>query len=365
MLYKEYGKTGKAVSIIGFGGMRFAEPKNIEESAGTVLHAFSKGVNYFDTAPGYTKDKSETIMGEAVKEMWKSGTPFYLSSKSAKSSGKELRTELEKSLRRLNTDRIDFYHCWCVMTLDDWEGRKKGGAVKELQKAKEEGLINHVCLSTHLSGPDIRRVAEEGIFEGITLGYSAVNFPYREEGIRSAGEKNLGVVIMNPLGGGLIPENPDTFSFIKTRENQSMVDAALHFLFSQRAITCAIVGFRNKADIDSAAAAVDSFVPYSEKEIALLKGRIEADFNNLCTTCMYCQGCPVDIPVWKFMETANHLILSRGERIFERLKYHWGGNIDDLSRCTQCRLCEEKCTQKLPILDRFEELKTAIAKSRG
>jgi len=102
------------------------------------------------------------------------------------------------------------------------EERKKGGAVREILKAKEEGLIRHAVFSTHLSGPEIRKVIEEDLFEGVTLGYSTINFPYRDEGITAAAENNMGVVIMNPLGGGIIIQNPDIFSFIK--EVQPVLD---------------------------------------------------------------------------------------------------------------------------------------------
>lgn len=358
MEYRMYGKTGKKVSVLGFGGMRFAEPKNIEKSAKVVLRAFDKGVTYFDTAPGYCLDKSEKIMGHAVSEMKKTGKPFFLSTKSSKSDGDELRRDLEKSLRRLNVDVIDFFNCWCVMTLNDWERRKRDGAVEAILKAKEEGLIRHAAFSTHLPGPDIRKVTQEGYFEGVTLGYSAVNFAYREEGLNMASEHNMGVVVMNPLGGGTIVSNEESFGFIKVRPEQTMLEAALHFLLANERITVALVGFRNEADVDSAVDAVENYIPYVPEEIQNIRKRVQGDFNTLCTSCMYCNVCPEEIPVWMFMEAYNHLMLKDGESVASRLKYHWGGTkIEELEKCTECGQCEDACTQHLPILERFEELK--------
>ena len=69
MLYKQYGNTGKELSAIGFGGMRFTNPRDIEESAEIVLHAYLPGVNYFDTSPHYSEDKSEDIIGAAIRQM--------------------------------------------------------------------------------------------------------------------------------------------------------------------------------------------------------------------------------------------------------------------------------------------------------
>ena len=68
MLCKPYGKTGKMISVISSGGMRFLNPQDIDGSAATVLRAYKSGVNYFDTAPGYCADKSEDITGAAVRQ---------------------------------------------------------------------------------------------------------------------------------------------------------------------------------------------------------------------------------------------------------------------------------------------------------
>ena len=206
-----------------------------------------------------------------------------------------------------------------------------------------------------------RAVIEEGHFEGVTLGYSAVNFPYREEGLKAAVEHQMGVVVMNPLGGGTIVDNEENFGFIKIRPEQTMLEAALHFLLSNPAITVSLVGFRHDADVDSAVAAVDAYRPYTPEEVENIRRRVQGDYNTLCTSCMYCKGCPEDIPVWKFMESYNHILLEQGEKAADRLKWHWGTSLDELQRCTECRQCEEACTQHLPILERFEELKQAIA----
>lgn len=357
MIYREYGNTGKKVSVIGFGGMRFQNPENIDESAHLVMAAAEQGINYFDTAPGYCNDKSEIIMGQAFREMQRRGLPFYVSTKSIKADATELRKDLETSLTRLNVEAIDFYNCWQVLTLEDWESRKAGGAVREMLRAKEEGLIKHAVFSTHLPGAEIRKVIAEGYFEGVTLGYSAINFPYREEGIKAAVERELGVVVMNPLGGGTLMENEQAFAFLKVREEQSMLEAALHFLLSQKEISVNLVGFRNSDDLAGVRAAVEAFIPYSAEEISAIRNLITSDFNSLCTTCMYCKNCPQGIEIWKFVETSNHLTLKGGWNPVARLESYWGTNLKELERCTECRVCEALCTQKLPILERFKKLK--------
>ncbi|MEA1996204.1 MAG: aldo/keto reductase, partial [Gemmatimonadota bacterium] len=220
MEYRPYGKTGLEISSLAFGGMRFPEPRNVSAMAEIVLAAYEAGINYFDTAPGYCGDKSEKILGHAVRQMKKGDKEFYLSTKSNKPDAEGVKADLHRSLDRLGVDRIDFYHCWYILTLDGWERRKAEGAVDALLAAKEEGLVRHLVFSTHLPGDEVKKIYDENIFEGVTLGYNAVNFPYRQEGVKAAGGKRLGLVVMNPLGGGTIIENPDVFSFIRTYPGQ-------------------------------------------------------------------------------------------------------------------------------------------------
>jgi uncharacterized protein len=356
MLYKPYGRTGKEVSAISFGGMRFDNPENIEANADIVLYAHSKGINYFDTAPLYCGDKSELIMGAALKQLKRD--EFYVSTKSNKARGENLRFELERSLQRLNVDCIDFYHIWCVIRPEGWRERVDGGAIAEALKAKEQGLIKHLVISSHLQSDELEAVLDEGPFEGVTLGYSAINFPYRQKAIETAGEMGLGVVTMNPLGGGLIPSNAETFDFLRSEDDSSVIEAALRFNVSQPPITSALVGFTTTDHIDQACAAVEDFATYHPGHIASIQERIVEAFDGLCTGCGYCTPCPEGVAIPKFMDGWNQMILSgrKPSVLISRMRWHWEMSGDTASQCTRCGVCLERCPQKLDICDRLEKI---------
>ncbi len=97
---------------------------------------------------------------------------------------------------------------------------------------------------------------------------------------------------MNPLGGGLIPQNPGVFDFIRTRKDETVVQAALRFVLSHQEITCALVGFATTEEIGSAVSAVDGFSPLPGAEIARIKASLGPAFEDLCTGCRYCDSCP-------------------------------------------------------------------------
>jgi hypothetical protein len=357
MWCKRYGRTGKDISVVSFGGMRFADPEDIDANAEVVLHGYRRGINYFDTAPGYCRDHSEDIIGAAVRQM-KPGT-FYVSTKCSKPDGGELRESLERSLRRLNVERIHFFHVWCLQHPGDWQKRKAGGAVAAALKARQEGLIEHLAASAHLQGTDLREVLAEGVLEGVTLGYSAIDFPYRQEAVDAAGRLRLGVVTMNPLGGGLIPRNADRFAFIRGRDDPSVVAAALRFNVSNPSVTSALVGLTTKQHVDEAVAAVEGFTPYGAARAEQIREHILDAFEGLCTGCGYCLPCPEGIDVPRMMDAYNQRILRGREprHVINRLKWHWGGMTPaDARACSLCGACEERCTQHLPIRDRMQEI---------
>ena len=180
MWTKPYGRTGKQISAVGFGGMRFANQDDIEGNAEIVRYGHSHGINYFDTAPGY--GKSEDIFGAAFKHMDRES--FYVSTKSGKAKGDDLRADLERSLQRMGLEKIDVFHIWYVLSPEVWKQRLEGGAVATALKAKDEGLIDHLAVSSHMPGEDLAQVLREGPFEGVTLGYCAINFPYRDRSHR-------------------------------------------------------------------------------------------------------------------------------------------------------------------------------------
>ena len=365
MIYNTYGSTGIKVSAIGFGGMRFENQDDVDGCASLVKAAYDAGINYFDTAPGY--GKSEDLFGVAIKEMSKTRAkkPFYISTKSARTDPAEVRRECETSLKRMNLDYIDFYHVWCLVTLDEFHLRKARGVLKEFEKLKSEGLIRHICVSSHMTGSEISKMLAEYFFEGILLGYSASNFAYRDKGIEAAAKLNCGVVIMNPLSGGAIPQNPRRFAFVKTRPDETVVEAALRFLLNDPRITAALVGASRRNHIDQAIRAVDGFKPIPPQAIKKIRNSLNYAFNELCTACSYCDKCPQGIPIPKLMDTYNQYALTgRTIEMINRIRWHWNISLEDeyLTKCTECGECEKACTQKLPIRERLKFIREEVRK---
>lgn len=365
MVYKQYGNTDMKVSAIGLGTMRYDEEDikagRLEKCAQIPLYAYEKGINYWDSAPFYCDDKSEIVTGIALSQVKRSSV--YITSKtnfntlgSQKPDKGAFRKRLELSLERLKTDYIDFYHMWCMLNLESWE-RHMEVLYEFFEDAKREGLIRNIVFSSHMQGDDIEKVVETNKFKGMLIGYNALNYRFRQSGIEKAYEAGMGVVVMNPLGGGLIPQNPQAFSYLTEGTDLTVPQAALRFVASHREITVALAGCTTKEHVDDAIKAVENLEERPAKEIVKQYEEKGMALNDLCTGCSYCTGCPKGIEIPKFMDSYNQKILTGKENaITGRLSGHWCIDKKQAQDCIACKQCEIKCTQHLPIIERLREI---------
>jgi hypothetical protein len=365
VIYKKYGKTGKSVSAVGFGGMRFDTKLPQEKNAELLQYAFEKGINYFDTAPGYCNDQSLDIFGIALPKLPRE--KFYVTSKcmpTAVKNGTEARKAVEDALRRLHLDKIDFYYVWCIRSIDQYHlAMKKGGQYEALQKCKTEGLIDHIVVSTHLNGPDTMTIIDRKEFDGVLLGVSAINFPYRWQGVQKAYDSGMGVVAMNPLAGGIIPRNEDRFKFLASK-GETPTEAALRFCISCPQITVTLNGFTTRQHIDMACKVADKAKPFTQKDIDVFRQNISEGMDKLCTGCGYCLGlCPANVQVPSYMQFYNEISLNKPtkEKLIDAVNFHhgWGLLANSSVRadaCLQCGKCEQACTQHLSIIERLREI---------
>lgn len=366
MYYKQYGNTDMKVSAVGLGTMRYDEEDiragRFEKCAEIPLYAFEKGINYWDTAPFYCEDKSEIVTGIALSQVKRN--QVYVTSKTnlgTLDAGDhptkgDFRRRLEQSLDRLKTDYIDFYHMWCMLDLESWKKHMEA-LYGFFEDARKEGLIRNIVFSSHMQGNDIEQVVDTGKFQGMLIGYNALNYRFRQSGIEAAYQNGMGVVVMNPLGGGMIPANPEVFSYLTEGTDLTVPQAALRFVASHKEITVTLAGCMTKEHVDDAVKAVEGLEERSAKEIVADYEDRGVALNNLCTGCSYCKGCPKDIPIPKYMDAYNQMLLTGDKAaIQDRMENHWGITKDKAGECIACGKCESQCTQHLPIIIRLRDI---------
>ncbi len=140
------GRTGQAVSIIGFPGLVLGKLTQ-EEANRAVRSSFDQGVNYFDVAPAYGNGKAEIAMGPALEGL---RDKIFLSCKTKKRDARGAMQELEQSLQRLKTDHFELYQLHVMSTAAEVkETFGPGGAMETLLKAQQQGKVRWLGFSAH------------------------------------------------------------------------------------------------------------------------------------------------------------------------------------------------------------------------
>ena len=366
MRYKEFGKTGKKVSVLGYGGMRF-DPKDEETAIRAVHRAVELGINYFDTAPGYCEDTSEMFIGKALSALPKEKQKgLHISTKShigADPKADDVRRRIDDQLKKFKREKIQFYNMWCILDLEQFEKiMAPGGPYTGALKAKEEGLIEHICCSTHASGEEIADIVKAGVFEGITLGYNILNHEFRKEGMEAAAAMDCGVVTMNPLGGGMLTRDEERLSVLKEDDADSFIAAALRFNFSHPDITVVLAGMKDAAEVEFNVNVAESIQEPDPEVVKCLIQKFESLGEAFCTGCRYClEHCPEEIQIHLYAGLWDRVRMKLPEDVHRVYKVYLENEDNWLkgkraSDCTQCGECEKACTQKLPIREYMENI---------
>jgi predicted aldo/keto reductase-like oxidoreductase len=209
MQYRPFGQTGIQVSALGFGAMRLPTLKDgtvdLEKSAPLLRRGVDLGINYIDTAHVYIEGTSENAVGQAIKGYDRA--KLYLATKipvheEKDATGSVWRAKLEESLRRFDTPYIDFilFHGLRWGEFENYVSRP-GMALEAARKAQTEGLVRHVCFSSHDTAENVIKLINTGEFAGMLVQYNYLD-RHNEPAIARAAEKGMGVAIMGPVAGG-------------------------------------------------------------------------------------------------------------------------------------------------------------------
>jgi predicted aldo/keto reductase-like oxidoreductase len=203
-----------------------------------------------------------------------------------------------------------------------------------LLKAKEQGIIGHIGLTSH-SLDLLEKVVEDGLFETIMVCFSFLEPAAGERLIPKALEKQVGVLAMKPLSGGVI----------------QAPDAALKWVFACPDILV-LAGVEEKAYIDRNWDVFTGSYALSEDEKRDIEN-ITSEFDRkFCRRCDYCQPCPEGIHI-QFALGVRSMVRRMGAQILEQPMFR---NIwEKAVNCTGCGECMEKCPYNLPIPDMIRE----------
>ncbi len=369
MQYREFGKTGVKISALGLGAMRLPmikkdDKKIIDEdkAVAIVRKAYEMGINYFDTAYFYLDGQSEGLVGRALKGI---RDKVYLSTKFpywGKKERSDYRRILEDQLKKLDVDHIDFYHFHGINKKGYEDTILKNDYIKEAQKAKDEGLIDHISFSFHDKPEVLKEMVDTGYFETLLCQYNFLDRS-NEEAIAYAKSKGMGIVVMGPVAGGRISGmslDVTEKSGIVAKNNSEL---ALRFVLSNPNIDCALSGMASVEMVEENALvanrADEALTSTERSSLDKLLDDLKRLSELYCTGCDYCKPCPHGVNIsYIFSMMNNYRIYGLKEfakNQYDKIGQENGPEGEKADKCVECGICETKCPQNIEIIKQLKE----------
>lgn len=330
MEYRELGRTGLRISRLGFGGIPI-QRIDAEGVKSLVRRLSEAGINYIDTARGYTV--SEEYLGYALEGIRDN---FVLATKSMARTKETMAADIEKSLQNLRTDYIDLYQIHNPSPEQLQQVVSPGGVLEALTQARAAGKIGHLGVTAH-SLETFRMALKLDWVETVMFPYNLVETQGKAL-IQECAEKNIGFICMKPLAGGAIAD----------------ATLALRYVLSDPNVTVAIPGMAEEAELSQNLAAADNTAPLSPAELAAAQQIRRELGTQFCRRCGYCAPCTVGINIPGAFLFQGYLrrygLADWGKGRYETLAVK-------ASACIQCGACEARCPYSLPIR---QMLKTVV-----
>ena len=318
-----FGKTELMVSEIAFGGIPI-QRLSVAEAIKVVRGAIELGVNFIDTANGYSD--SEEKIGLAIKDI--SRDSLVIASKSMAHDKKTFLEHLDLSLRRLGTDYLDLYQHHYINSIESYKGLiSEGGAFEGMMEAIRAGKVRFPAFSSH-NIPSALKIMREGKFDAVQLAVNYVDDEAAKEAIPLAKELDMGFIAMKPFGGGLLNDAKLSIKYLSQFDN-IIPDP----------------GIEKLSEIEEIVRIVESGDNFSEKDMADVEKAKQELGDHWCHRCDYCQPCPQNIRI------STVLVI---EGFLKRIHYQGvmdlaGQTMENARNCTECRECMGRCPYNLNV----------------
>lgn len=382
MLYRDFGKTGEKVSVLGFGCMRLPvigyDPANIDEenAINMVRYAIDHGVNVIDTAYPYHGTsfehggESEPFVAKVLKEGYREKVKISTKLPSwAVRTREDMDKFLNEQLERLETDYIDFYMIHGISEAF-WGNLKELGFEEFLDQAFADGKIKHAGFSFHDRIELFKEVVDhyDWSFCLIQYNYLDDNYQAGKEGLEYAYRKGLGIAVMEPLRGGQlaggVPHEVQE-AFDQADVERSPVEWALRWVWDHPEVSMVLSGMGDMDQLKENLKIAEEAQPSSltDKELNIVSQARSAFKEKLeinCTGCGYCLPCPAGVNIPENFARYNNYGLFGSPETKEVYQFEYSFFVTEnkqASVCKECGICEEHCPQGIMISQELKKVK--------
>ena len=369
MLYRNMNKTDRKLSILGFGCMRLPQIADfvIDEPKATAIVRFAidRGVNYLDTSYVYHNGQSEPFLGRVLADGYRKRVSLATKLPVWNvRSRKDMDRILDEQLKRLNTDHIDFYLLH-GLSRSSWNAMVDLDVGEFLDEAIADGRIGYAGFSFHDTMQVFKEIVDEypWTFTQIQYNYMDEEFQAGTAGLDYAAEKGLGIVIMEPLRGGVLArETAETKKLWAAGGRiRTAAEWGLRWLWNRPEITVVLSGMSTMQQVKDNLGYANAGKPSSltAGDLAVyetIKTFYRSRVKIPCTKCRYCQPCMAGVEIPECFSAYNDAFIYHDTARAMFAYDTFTGSGSDASHCQDCGVCESLCPQKIPIRKHLKEV---------
>ena len=314
-----------------------------EETINQVFNAaLDYGINFVDTSRVYMD--SETNIGEVMKTRRKE---CIIATKSHSRDYDGVMTDLEESLKALQTDKIDIYQVHELYPDEVSTVMGKGGALAAFKKAKDQGMIDFIGLTSHHVSVMVEQI-KTGEFDTVMFPFNVIEREPEKELLSLARSKDVGTLVMKPLAGGVFTNIEKCFKFL----NGYPVDVILN-------------GVANLDELKENLKYAENTEALTPEELKEFEEEVAPLGKDFCRRCSYCLPCPNDILIPIMINILYPQVKGRTyEDLTDKQKKMGKSLMIWWQACEECGQCEEKCPYNLPIIKRKNEMLEIFSKAK-
>lgn len=382
MIYRELGKTGRQVSVIGLG-CEHLDGKPYTQVKETIDTALDHGVNILDVfMPG--KEVRENIaksLGNRRSQVMIQGHIGSTDVNQQYDISRDMPTVQQyfEDILRIFGGYIDFGMMFFIDSEQDYKNVFETGFAEYVERLKKQGYIGHIGFSSHNPETAIKVIntnlpemlmfsinpafdmlpSEEYVFDHFEAGFGLELFrgidPKRAELYKICTQKQIGITVMKTLGAGKLL-SPEHTPFARPLT----VPQCVHYALSRPAVSSVLLGCKTSGEVLDAMRYFN--LDDSEKDYADILGTMRNDFRGNCVYCSHCQPCPAEIDI----ATVNkYLDIARldTDNIPPSVRSHYLSLLHSGSECIGCGSCENRCPFGVPIIQNMAEAARLLGKN--
>ena len=359
MNYRINRRTGDRISEIGIGSA-YMFGAGTDEAVRALRRAVEGGINYFDLAAG--DGAAFPIYGEALHDLRK-GLYYQIHFGADYSAGTygwsldldTIRRSVEKQLKELRTDYIDYGFIHCQDEVSDWETYLKNGVYGYILSLKKAGAVRHIGLSSHTPAV-IMRIMDDAEIDMLMFSvnpaydygqgeYASGTVDERAAVYRRCESEGVGISVMKPFSGGqLLDEKQSPFGQALTPYQ------CIRYCLDKPGVLTVLAGAKSVNEVESLLAYCEQ--PEEALDYSVIGTFAPPEAGGKCVYCNHCKPCPMGIDVglvnkYYDLARAGDAMAAEHYRTLEK----------NASDCVGCGHCDSRCPFSVKQSERMAQIR--------